>query len=305
LNASFVAPDVDDGTEEILRFQLTAVDGEIIQLSDEVSITVKGLVTSSGPVDVIQPTETTLGVGEPTFSVVRRVDVVRPAEIHSVIFQGLEGQVTQPAGQIYGIWVNATGDTSDTKLYFSSSGHQYYIETPGNQVFAYVFDKPVTLEDIRISAIEQDQQAVHIGYYYGPVPLAFPALFQPENSPFRTSSDVPVNIIQSQANPDPLIAGFVSRNLVLAGVMAVGVPSGIAVALKVSSTRRNRQRGDPHKAAKSLFPKDDPVAGEAEKVRPVIEELERMLGRDLDTAVSASELLDRFGSGSRNGSSDR
>jgi hypothetical protein len=58
-------------------------------------------------------------------------------------------------------------------------------------------------------------------------------------------------------------------------------------------------------AAKSLFPKGDPVAGEAEKVRPVIEELERMLGRDLDTAVSASELLDRFGSGSRNGSSDR
>jgi hypothetical protein len=52
-----------------------------------------------------------------------------------------------------------------------------------------------------------------------------------------------------------------------------------------------------------LFPKNDPIAGEAEKVRPVIEELERMLGRDLDTAVSASELLDRFGP--RNGSSDR
>jgi hypothetical protein len=91
----------------------------------------------------------------------------------------------------------------------------------------------------------------------------------------------------------------------LAGIMAVGVPSGIAVALKVASNRRSRQQGDPRKAAKLLFPKSDPVAGEAEKVRPVIEELERMLGRDLDTAISASELLDRFGSGSRNGNSDR
>jgi hypothetical protein len=305
LNASFVALDVDDGTEEILRFQLAAADGETNQLSDEVSITVKGLVTSSEPVDVVQPNETTLGVGEPTFSVVRRVDVVAPAEVYDVIFEGLEGHVTQPGGQIYGIWANTTGDASDTNLYFSSDGREYYIKTPGNQVFAYVFDKPVTLEDIRISATKPDQQVVHIGYYYGPVPLAFPALFQPENSPFRTSSDVPVNIIQSQANPDPLIAGFLSRNLVLAGIMAVGVPSGIVVALKVSSTRRSRQRGDPRMAAKSLFPKGDPVAGEAEKVRPVIEELERMLGRDLDTAVSASELLDRFGSGSRNGSSDR
>ena len=302
LNASFVAPDVDDGAEEILRFQLAAVDEGIIQLSDEVSITVRGLVASGEP-DVVQPTET-LGVDDPTFTVVRRVDVVPPADIFDVIFQGTEGQVTQPAGQIYGIWANTTGDVSGTKLYFSSSGRQYYIETPGNQVFAYVFDKPVTLQDIRLSAIEPDQ-VMRIGYYYGPVPLAFPALFQPENSPFRTSSDVPVNIIQSPANPDPLIAGFISRNLMLAGIMAVGVPAGIVVALKLSSTRRSRQHGDPRKAAKLLFPKSDPIAGEAEKVRPVIEELERMLGRDLDTAVSASELLDRFGSGSRNGSSDR
>ncbi len=305
LNASFIAPDVDDGTEEILRFQLAAVDGEVIQLSDEVSITIKGLVTSGGQVDIVQPTETTLGVGEPTFKAVMRVDVVPPADVFDVIFQGSEGQVTQPAGQIYGIWANTTGDITGIKLHFSSSGYPYSIETPGNQVFAYVFNKTVTLQDIRMSAVGADQQAIQIGYYYGPVPLAFPALFQPENSPFRASSDVPVNIIQSPANPDPLIAGFISRNLVLAGIMAVGVPSGIAVALKLSSTRRGRHHGDPLKAAKLLFPKSDPVAGEAEKVRPVIEELERMLGRDLDTAVSASELLDRFGSGSRNGSSDR
>jgi hypothetical protein len=83
----------------------------------------------------------------------------------------------------------------------------------------------------------------------------------------------------------------------------VGVPSGIVVALKLTSARKSRQHGDPKKAAKLLFPKNDPIAGEAEKVRPVIEELERMLGRDLDTAVSASELLDKFGP--RNGSSDR
>lgn len=305
LNASFVAPAVDDGTEEILGFRLSVVDGEIVELSDEVSITVKSVVSTDGPVDVVQPTETTFGVGEPAFSIVRRVDVVPPEDIYEVIFQGSEGQVTQPTSQIYGIWANTTGDITGLKLYFSSSGHQYYIETPGNQVFAYVFDKPVTLEDIRMSAIEADQQTIRMGYYYGPVPLAFPALFQPENSPFRTSNDVPVNIIQSSANSDPLIAGFISRNLMLAGIMAVGVPSGIAVALKVASTRRNRQHGDTRKAAKLLFPKSDPVAGEAEKVRPVIEELERMLGRDLDTAVSASELLDRFSSGSRNGSSDR
>ncbi|HEY8139886.1 MAG TPA: hypothetical protein VIE86_02255 [Nitrososphaera sp.] len=305
LNASFVAPAVDDGTEEVLRFRLSVIDGEIVELSDEVSITVKSAVSSGVPVDVVQPTETNFGVGEPPFSIVRRVDVVPPEDVYEVIFQGSEGQVTQPTSQIYGIWANTTGDVTGLKLYFSSSGHQYYIETAGNQVFAYVFDRPVTLQDIRMSAIEADQQTIHVGYYYGPVPLAFPALFQPENSPFRTSNDVPVNIIQSPANPDPLIAGFISRNLMLAGIMAVGVPSGIAVALKVASTRRNRQHGDTRKAAKLLFPKSDPVAGEAEKVRPVIEELERMLGRDLDTAVSASELLDRFGSGSRNGSSDR
>ncbi len=305
LNASFVAPAVDDGTEEVLKFQLAVVDAETVELSDEVSVTVESVVSTDGPVDVVQPTETTFGVGEPTFSIVRRVDVVPPEDVYEVIFQGTEGQVTQPTGQIYGIWANTTGDNTGMKLHFSSSGYPYYIEIPGNQVFAYVFNKTVTLQDIGISAIEADQQAIHIGYYYGPVPLAFPALFQPENSPFRTSNDVPVNIIQSPVNPDPLIAGFISRNLMLAGIMAVGVPSGIAVALKVASTRKNRQHGDTRKAAKLLFPKVDPVAGEAEKVRPVIEELERMLGRDLDTAVSASELLDRFGSGSRNGSSDR
>ena len=303
LNASFVAPEVDDGSEEVLRFQLAVVDGEIVELSDEVSITVKSVISADGPGDVVQPSETTFGIGEPTFSIVRRVDVVPPPDIYDVIFQDSEAQVTQPTGKIYGIWANTTGDITGLKLYFSASGPQYYIETPTNQVFAYVFNQSVALQDIRISAAEADQAVIHVGYYYGPVPLAFPALFQPENSPFRPSNDVPVNIIQSPANPDPIIAGFVSRNLLLAGIMAVGVPSGIAVALKLTSTRKSRQHGDPKKAAKLLFPKNDPVAGEAEKVRPVIEELERMLGRDLDTAVSASELLDRFGS--RNGSPDR
>jgi hypothetical protein len=303
LNASFVAPEVDDGSEKVLTFRLAVVDGEIVELSDEVSITVKSIVSTDGPVDVAQPTETTFGVGEPTFSIVRRVDVVPPPDIFEVIFQGSEAQVTQPTGQIYGIWANTTGDITGLKLYFSASGPQYYIETPTNQVFAYVFNQSVALQDIRISAAEADQQVIRVGYYYGPVPLAFPALFQPDSSPFRTSNDVPVNIIQSPANPDPIIAGFVSRNLLLAGIMGVGVPSGIVVALKLTSARKSRQHGDPEKAAKLLFPKNDPIAGEAEKVRPVIEELERMLGRDLDTAVSASELLDRFGS--RNGSSDR
>jgi hypothetical protein len=305
LNASFVAPAVDDGTEEVLRFRLSVIDGEIVELSDEVSITVKSAVSSDVPVDVVQPTETNFGVSEPAFNTTMRVDVVPPADIFDASFLSSEAQVTQPTGQIYGIWANMTGDYSDLRLYFTYEGSQYYVHPPTNQAFAYVFSQPVEFADIKLSAIEPDGQTVRIGYYYGPVPLAFPALFQPENSPFRTSNEVPVNIIQSPANSDPLIAGFISRNLMLAGIMAVGVPSGIAVALKVASTRRNRQHGDTRKAAKLLFPKSDPVAGEAEKVRPVIEELERMLGRDLDTAVSASELLDRFGSGSRNGSSDR
>jgi hypothetical protein len=61
-----------------------------------------------------------------------------------------------------------------------------------------------------------------------------------------------------------------------------------------STHRRKAKTADP---ARKLFPKNDPVAGEAEKVRPVIEELEKMLGRNLDTALNASELLDKFGSG--------
>ena len=76
--------------------------------------------------------------------------------------------------------------------------------------------------------------------------------------------------------------------------MAIGVPAGIGVGLKLASSSRKKKIANP---AKALFGKSDPVAGEAEKVRPVIEELERMLGRNLDTALSASELLDRFGSG--------
>jgi hypothetical protein len=304
LNASFVAPAVDDGTEEVLRFQLAVVDGEIVEQSDEVSIAVQSVIVDNGPGDIVQPTET-IGVIEPALSPVMRVDVVPPADVFDVIFQSSEVQVTQPAGQIYGIWANMTGDYTDLRLYFSFRGVQYYTTPPTNQAFAYVFSQPVELKDIKLAAIEPDGQSVLMGYYYGPVPLAIPSFFQPEDFPIRTSGEVPVNIIQSPANPDPLIAGFISRNLMLAGIMAVGVPSGIAVALKVASNRRSRQHGDPRKAAKLLFPKSDPVAGEAEKVRPVIEELERMLGRDLDTAISASELLDRFGSGSRNGNSDR
>ncbi|MCI0563906.1 MAG: hypothetical protein MN733_35985, partial [Nitrososphaera sp.] len=97
---------------------------------------------------------------------------------------------------------------------------------------------------------------------------------------------------------------LVSRNMLIVGATAIGVPAGIAVALKIASTRKGKWRMNSRDAARTLFPKIDPIAGEVEKVRPVIEELERMLGKKMDTAVNATELLDRFASGGKGNSSE-
>jgi hypothetical protein len=100
--------------------------------------------------------------------------------------------------------------------------------------------------------------------------------------------------IQARPPDEGSIIKFARENQLLAGLMAIAVPAGIGVGLKLASSSRRKRMANP---AKALFGKIDPIAGEAEKVKPVIEELERMLGRNLDTALSASELLDKFGSG--------
>jgi hypothetical protein len=161
------------------------------------------------------------------------------------------------------------------------------MEASAGQATAYVFDRPVELQDVRLSSAS-NVQGLGIGYYYDQVPLASVSTSSSQGS------DGESGVIPSIPPTEGAIIKFARENQIIAGLMALGVPVGIGVGLKMASSHRRKRPLNP---AKALFPKHDPVAGEAEKVRPVIEELEKMLGRDLDTAVSASELLDRFGSG--------
>jgi hypothetical protein len=209
---------------------------------------------------------------------------------------GVEGvNSPTPAAPVVGIWINATADMADLDLHFSSAGRKYSIDASAVQATAYVFDRPVELQDVRLTSAS-GVQGIGIGYYYDQVPLASVSSSSPQGQELDESEVIP-----SIPPTEGAIIKFARENQIIAGLMAIGVPVGIGVGLKMASSHRRKRSLNP---AKALFPKHDPVAGEAEKVRPVIEELEKMLGRDLDTAVSASELLDRFGSG-RNEASQR
>jgi hypothetical protein len=257
---------------------------------DDVSVTVNNtaLVQVRDNSETEQDGPSSFEVSEPTFTAVKRVDIEPPSEIHLLGVPGAAGAIIPtPTAPVVGIWINATLDMAGLELHFGSSGRQYSIGAEASQAMAYVFDRQVEIKDVRLTA-SSDVQSIGIGYYYGQVPL----------------TSVPTaSITSGQEEPSPVLAippaegaiiKFARENQVIAGLVAIGVPVGIGVGLKLASTSRRKKMANP---AKALFGKSDPVAGEAEKVRPVIEELERMLGRNLDTALSASELLDRFGSG--------
>jgi hypothetical protein len=299
--ATFTAPQIET-TASILTFKLSEIDalGSTIR-SDEVSVTVNNI-------GQVQPSENSVEIeeegsqgpssfviNEPSFAAVKRVDAEPPTEVHLLSILGVEGANSPtPTAPVVGIWVNATADMTGLELHFSSTGRKYSMDASAVQATAYVFDRQVELQDVRLTSAS-NVQAIGIGYYYDQVPLASVSTSSPA-SPSQESGVIP-----SIPPTEGAIIKFARENQIIAGVMALGVPVGIGVGLKMASSHRRKRSLNP---AKALFPKHDPVAGEAEKVRPVIEELEKMLGRDLDTAVSASELLDRFGSG-RNEASQR
>ena len=297
LNASFKAPAVSDGEVDELVFQLSLLNngGSPAQF-DRVAITVNSApVSGAVPVDESngKPETTSFAVSDPGFIIIQRTDIMPPDDIYSLAFRAQDASMvlaTQPSNSVVGIWLNTTASVSELKFHFSYESREYFIDTPANQVMAYVFDDKVSLEEVGLSAVAAEDQVVQIGYYYDEVPLASPLFPAAEDSTLQ-----PFEPVQVRSLPENTLIGFAARNTILAGALALGVPAGIAIALKmVSKHRRSSSSRDP---AKLLFPKNDPIAGEAEKVRPVIEELERMLGRNLDTALNASELLDRFGSG--------
>lgn len=285
LGTTFVAPQINENMSK-LTFRLGMFDSEgTIAAWDDISVTVTDS-PAEGNVEVTQSGTTSLEVGEAPR--INSVDAQPPSEIFMVDIPGPEGvAIPNPAGPVVGIWVNATSGMPGMALQFSTPGGSFVMEVTSGMALAYVFDRgDVSLQNISLTAPESIDQ-VGVGYYYGQVPLSSlssPTVPAEEESP----------PILAEPPSEGAVIKFARENQAVAGLMAIGVPVGIGVALKMVSTRRrNRATLDP---AKALFPKSDPIAGEAEKVRPVIEELEKMLGRNLDTAVSASELLDRFGS---------
>ncbi|MGH9991467.1 MAG: PKD domain-containing protein [Nitrososphaera sp.] len=304
LNASFIAPQISEGAGIILTFQLDLLDeGNVLQ-SDQVSMIVNNTaapvevpVSNGEPEESPEQEPTAVAVVEPAFNnTVMRLDPEPPDQIYALSFQGSGRSAVfapNPSGEIIGIWLNTTAAVSELELNFASSaGQQYFIDDiPINQTVAYVFNRNAALREIRLSAVVESDQVLQIGYYYGQFPVV-PSLQQTQESEVVSES----NDVLFPRPPEGSLIGWVSANTLLAGVMAIGIPTGIAITLKKVSDHRRRMSSAYSNPAKILFPKSDPIAGEAEKVRPVIEELEQMLGRNLDTALNASELLDRFGS---------
>lgn len=285
LTASFAAPQIsEDATRLSFRLGMFDSEGALVGW-DDVSIT----VNNTALVEIEQDGPSSLEVGGPSFTAVKRVDTEPPSEIHILSIPGSAGANSPtPIAPVVGIWVNATLDMAGLELHFGSSGRKYSISADANQATAYVFDRQVEIKDVRLTAAS-DVQSVGIGYYYGQVPL-----MSVPSSSLPTSTQEEPAPIQAMPPAEGAIIKFARENQLIAGLVAIAVPVGIGVGLKLASTNRRKRMVNP---AKALFGKTDPVAGEAEKVRPVIEELERMLGRNLDTALSASELLDKFGSG--------
>lgn len=303
LDPSFSAPEVNE--ETTLTFEFAMLDGidVPIRYADRVSIVVRDSVTpiAEGGVkpDVPQvasePATTSFGVNsEPGIRQVRIVDAFPPIQTYSVTLSmpaASRAPVPAPAADVVGIWVDATGaGLNELMLYFSYLGVQYHVKAPADRASALVFDRAVSLQDVSLNGTGLVGQAVvEVGYYYDGVPLISESMFQPET----------VTVLRSESDGISPLIEFASSNPVLVSMMAIGIPAGIAVGLKLAGTRKRKDilRTTAGRAAKILFPTSDPVAGEAQKVKPVIEELERMLGTNLETAVSASELLDKFSSG--------
>ena len=292
LNATFSAPQIsEDATRLDFRLGLFDSQGALVGW-DDVSIAVNNTAlvqVIENDVDIEQNGPSSIEVGGPSFTAVKRVDTEPPSEIHILSIPGIAGANSPtPTAPVVGIWINATMDMAGLELHFGSSGRKYSISAEASQATAYVFDRQVEIKDVRLSA-DSEVQSVSMGYYYGQVPLmsipttSLPGSGQEEPAP-----------IQARPPEEGSIIKFARENQLVAGLMAIAVPAGIGVGLKLASSSRRKRMANP---AKALFGKIDPIAGEAEKVKPVIEELERMLGRNLDTALSASELLDKFGSG--------
>jgi hypothetical protein len=287
LSVSFVAPDVTESS--VLTFRLGLFDaGGNMLAEDQVSINVTNSQQGGVQIEDPQGDSTSIIINEPGFSAVRRADAEPPSEIHVLTVNGATGtSAPTPAGPIVGIWVNATTGSPDLWLHFST-GRNYDMTATSDRAVAFVFDRQVALSNISLTTAAGEEAVVELGYYYDAVPL----IAGSEVSTSPTQESAPVQAVPPE---EGALVKFARENSVIAGAMAIGVPAAIGVALKMASTHRRKKR--TLNPARMLFPKHDPIAGEAEKVRPVIEELEKMLGRNLDTAVSASELLDRFGSG--------
>jgi hypothetical protein len=299
MNASFVAPQINEEASK-LTFRLGAYGSNgLIVRSDDLSVT----VNNSAPVQIedegphgggssSSSASATFEVKEPAFNAVQRVDAEPPSDIHMLTLQSGSGAYSPaPLAPVAGMWVNATTVTERMGLQFSSSGRNYSMALEPGRAIAYVFDRQVELRDVHLnSSSSLHNLQVQLGYYYGQVPLV--------SVPSSSSQVLPEEEtpIQAKLPEEGAIIRFARENQAIAGLMAVAVPVGLGIGLKMASTHR-RRRSKALNPARALFPKSDPVAGEAEKVRPVIEELEKMLGRNLDTAVNASELLDKFGSG--------
>jgi hypothetical protein len=325
LNASFVAPTVAEGTTKILTFQLNLQDrnNPVVVNSDQVTLYVNNTLTFGGyQDDGVIPTDPLLPVSSPispreTFGISMALNVQPPEQIYNLRFTGFPPyrlDVPPPSGEIVGLWVNTTSlDASELRLHFDYHDSSFYMELPPNKVIAYVFDRSVILNDIWLGAESLlDGGELQIAYYYNEVPLAPQSLLIP--SPPLLQDDAALGQQDFRSPSDPLgvwinFSPDADNPLFIAIVAAA--PAGVAIIyIKLSTYKKIREEAiiaatkvsttvvvDP---SEILFPSFDPIAGEAEKARPVIEELERILGTDLDTALNASELLGKFTSGSKN-----
>lgn len=298
MDATFVAPDIDENTLQLtFRLSMFAAGGTLAG-TDDVMVTVNDSPPPAREDESVTiepedqpPGPTLFEINEPGFTAIKRIDAEPPSEIHMLTLSGLGEAVSPaPSGPIVGVWLNVTGDASELTLHFTTAGRKYVMSAAYSEPVAFVFDKDITLEAVSFTSSSPVEQ-LQVGYYYGQVPISSVATPKPQ-AVESSSEDVPV--IQTKPPTEGAIIKFARENQLAAAAIAIVIPLGIGVGLKMVSSKRRRLAANP---ARAIFPKEDPVAGEAEKVRPVIEELERMLGRNLDTAVSASDLLDRFGSG--------
>ncbi len=322
-NASFIAPTVAEGDTKSLTFQLDLLgnSSNVLLNSDQVTIHVNNTLTLGGTNQVgdtvpLLPSISEISSKE-TFGISMALDVQSPEQIYILRIEGSPPyhlNVPSHSGEIVGLWVNTTAISSTgLELHFGYHDSLFYIQLPPNQVVAYVFDRSVSLTDVWIGTESLlDGGEVDVAYYYNEVPLSPQSLLIPSPVLAEGPDSTLEQDTKSVSNPFGIWIDFSldTNNLFFVAIVA-GAPAGIAITFIKLRTRKRKSTEDAIAAAAKatgiltinpselLFPSFDPVAGEAEKARPVIEELERILGTDLDTALTASDLLDKFTSGSR------